>query len=387
MNTRLVWLMAIACTISIASVYYNQPVLALMNRSFEVPLSQIGLIPTLTQIGYAVGMFLFLPLGDRFDRRKLVVGLSVTNAIALGCNAIAPSFALLAIASFANGMTAVSPQLLVPFAAQLATPAERGRTIGKVMSGLLLGIVLSRLFSGTVGAVLGWRSLFWIGAAVMLGLAIALLIILPKKSPGSVQLPYLKLLKSLPKLLTEYSLLQNCALAGAMFFGAYSGFWATLPFLLERPPLGYGSQVAGLFGLVGFAGTVAALWVGKLADRTSPRLTVKLAIVLISLSFVVLFGMRQELIGLIVGATLLDLGTQTGQVSNQAQIYTLPISALNRITTIYMVSYFLGGSLGSYASTIAWSVAGWSGVCGVGLGAMAIASLTHFYYRQFSKVV
>jgi predicted MFS family arabinose efflux permease len=363
-------------------LYYNQPILALMSRSFEVPLSQIGLIPTLTQLGYALGMFLFLPLGDRSDRRKLIVGLSVSNAIALCCNAGTTQFVTLAIASLVNGMTAVTPQLLVPFAAQLATPEQRGRTIGKVMSGLLLGIVLSRLFSGTVGTVLGWRSLFWIGAMLMLGLAIVLMIVLPKQSSSPVQLSYFTLLKSLPQLLAQYPLLQDCALNGAMFFGAYSGFWATLPFLLERPPLGYGSQVAGMFGLVGFAGTAAALWVGKLADRTSPRLTVKLAIALITLSFGVLFGLRREIMGLMIGATLLDLGTQTGQVSNQARIYTLPISALNRITTIYMVSYFLGGSLGSYASTIAWSLAGWNGGCAIGLGMMAIASLTHLETRR-----
>lgn len=385
MNVRLVWLMAIACTVSIASVYYNQPILALINRSFDVPLSQIGLIPTLTQIGYAVGMFLFLPLGDRLDRRKLMVTLSVLNAIALCCNAAAPNFAVLAIASFANGMTAVTPQLLVPFSAQLATPEERGRTIGRVMSGLLLGIVLSRLFSGMVGASLGWRSLFWISAILMLGLAIVLFILLPKKSPHAVPLPYLALLKSLPQLLIQHRLLRDCALNGAMIFGAYSAFWATLPFLLERPPLNYGSQVAGLFGLVGFSGTIAALWVGKLADRTSPRLTVKLAIGIIALAFAVLLGMQQQIVGLIIGATLVDLGTQTGQISNQARIYTLPISALNRITTIYMVSYFLGGSLGSYASTIAWSVAGWNGVCTVGFCLMASASLAYFYYRRVSK--
>lgn len=385
MQLRLVWLMAIACTVSIASLYYNQPVLALMSRTFNVSVSEIGAIPTLTQMGYALGMFLFLPLGDRMSRRGLIVTLSVVNSVALCFNAIATNFTGLAIASLINGMTAVVPQLLVPLAAQLAIPEQRGRTIGRVMSGLFLGIVLSRLLSGIVGAALGWRSLFWIGAILMLALAGVLAISLPKQQ-ASVQLSYVALLQSLPQLLTSYSLLRECAMNGAMIFGAYCGFWAVLPFLLEQPPLGYGSQVAGFFGLVGFAGTGAALFVGKLADRTSPRLTAKLAIALIILAFCVLWGFRTALAGLIVGAALLDLGTQTGQISNQTRIYTLPPIALNRITTVYMVSYFLGGSLGSYLSAITWSFAGWTGVCSVGFVLMAIATLNYFRYRRVNRV-
>jgi predicted MFS family arabinose efflux permease len=314
-------------------------------------------------------------LGDRFDRRQLIVTLSIFNALTLAFAALSSSFIELAIASFMNGITAVVPQLIVPFAAQLAAPEQRGRVVGKVMSGLLSGIVLARLGGGLMGAMFGWRSVFWGAAGVMLVLAIVLANQLPTRQ-ASTQLPYCSLLRSLPHLLITQPLLRECSLTGAMLFGAYSSFWATLSFLLEQPPLEYGSQVAGLFGLTGIVGAAIAPIVGRFADRSSPRLTMRCAIATITIAFLILFGLRSSLIGLAIGAILLDLGTQTGQISNQARIYTLPAEALNRITTIYMVSYFIGGSLGSLLSTSSWNLIGWSGVCWVGFSAMAIAIIS-----------
>lgn len=367
-----VWLMAIACLISIGSLYYNQPLLVLISHTFQVSVVQVSAVPMLTQIGYALGMLLFLPLGDCTNRKQLITVLSLLNAIALLLIAFSPSFEWLAGISFVNGMTAVVPQLLVPFAAQLALPEQRGRVVGTVMGGLLAGIALSRLTGGFAGELFGWRSIFGIAAILMIGLAAVLSQTLPVLIP-SVKLPYAALLRSLPDLLITYPLLRETSLTGGLFFSVYCGFWATLPFLLAQPPFQLGSEVAGLFGLVGIIGVVAAPIVGRIADRQSPRTTIVAAMAILAVSLVMLWQFQQWLGGILLGAMLLDLGVQTGQISNQTRIYTLPTVAHNRVTTVYMVAYFLGGSVGSWLCAYALKLAGWAGVCATGLGATAIA--------------
>lgn len=377
---RTTWLMAIACLFSIGSLYYNQPLLVLMSETYQVSVVQMSAVPTLTQMGYALGMLLFIPLGDRTQRRELVVVLSLCNAIALLLIACSPTFPWLVGMSFVNGMTAIVPQLLVPFAAQLAHPEQRGGVVGTVMGGLLAGIVVGRLAGGSVGAIWGWRAIFGLAALGMVLLALVLRKTLPAIAPA-VSLPYGALLRSLPTLLTTYPLLRETALTGGLFFSVYCGFWATLPFLLAQPPFALGSQVAGAFGLVGIVGVVAAPVVGRIADRQSPRSTVFAAIATLLLALWVLWSTQHILVGILIGAILLDLAVQTGQISNQARIYTLPVTAHNRITTVYMVSYFLGGSVGSWLCAYAWKMQGWPGVCAVGFGAGAIAALVFWYNR------
>lgn len=348
------WLLTIACTISIGSLYYNQPLLALMSTDLQVSVSQMSVVPTLTQIGYAIGLLLFVPLGDRFDRRWLIVGLSGLNAIALILAALSPGYSALIAASFAIGLTAVVPQLLIPFAAQLADAEQRGRIVGTVMSGLLVGIILGRVAGGLIGGAAGWRSMFWIAAGLMLTLGVLLLKRLPISIPSTIQMSYFGLLRSLPSLLIEHSALQKRSIAGAVFFASYSGFWAILPFLLARPPFEFSSEIAGLFGLVGMISATASPILGQFTDRTSPRMTLKIAIGLFLVASVVLSQFYGTLWGLILGAILLDLGTQTGQISNKAKIYSLPIEVHNRLTTIYMVIFFLGGAIGSWLFAYGW---------------------------------
>ncbi|MDX2241324.1 MAG: MFS transporter [Leptolyngbyaceae cyanobacterium bins.302] len=309
--------------------------------------------------------------------------LSVLNAIALLLIAVSPSFEWLVVASFINGMTAVVPQLLVPFAAQLAAPEQRGRVVGTVMGGLLAGIVAGRLVSGFAGEFLGWRSIFWIAAIGMLALAAVLSKTLPIVMP-SVKLSYGALMRSLPGFLKTYPLLRETALMGALFFLTYCGFWATLPFLLAQPPFELGSQVVGLFGLVGIVGVFAAPVVGRIADRSSPRTTVVAAMGILVLALLMLWQFQQAIGGILLGSILLDLGVQTGQISNQTRIYTLPAEAHNRITTVYMVSYFLGGSIGSWLCAIGWKLAGWTGVCAIGLGAVVISFVVYRTQSQAS---
>ncbi len=376
-----VWIMAIACGGTVANIYYNQPLLAQMGQNFHVSSGQMGLIPTLTQIGVALGMFLFVPLGDMLERRRLIVTMLGVTACALVGAAVSPSFGLLAVASLAIGVTSIEPHLIVPFAANLAGQKQRGQVVGSVMSGLLIGILLARTVSGFVGATLGWRAMYWIASGLMVGLAIVLGKFLPLNHPLST-MSYWQLLRSLPGLIREQPVLRESALFGAMLFGAFSAFWTTLVFLLAVPPYHYGSEVAGLFGLVGVVGASAAPLTGRLADRKSPRLTVFLGIAITMSSFVVFWLFGEQLLGLIVGVILLDLGVQSGHVSNQARIYNLSPEVHSRLNTVYMVSYFLGGALGSSLGAYGWSVWQWNGVCLVGLSMLTVAFAAYFRGRK-----
>ncbi|MCU0549493.1 MAG: MFS transporter [Leptolyngbya sp. Prado105] len=357
MKSSSLWLITIACTISIGSLYYNQPMLALISADFHVSVTDVSAVPTLTQIGYAIGMLFFVPLGDRLDRRKLIVGLSGLNAIALLLTAVAPGFYGLVAASFMIGLTAVVPQLLIPFAAQLADSQQRGRIVGTVMSGLLVGIVLGRVAGGFFGGLWGWQSTFLIAAGLMITLGVVLLNRLPPTFPAAIEIPYLELLRSLPMLFAEHATLRKRSLAGAIFFATYSGFWVLLPFLLARPPFEFQSEVIGLFGLVGIMSAGVSPLLGRMTDRTNPGVTLRIAIGLFLGALLILFQFHSTLWGLILGAMLLDLGTQTGQISNKARIYSLPIEVHNRLTTVYMVIFFTGGAIGSWLCAYGWKFA------------------------------
>ncbi|MBV9387714.1 MAG: MFS transporter [Chroococcidiopsidaceae cyanobacterium CP_BM_ER_R8_30] len=377
MKRETVWVMAITAGIAVANIYYNQPLLADMGRSFHASTQYVGFIPTLTQVGYALGMFLFVPLGDLVERRRLIATMLATTVCALAAAAVSPSIFCLAAASCAIGITTIVPQLILPFAANLAKPQERGRVVGTVMSGLFIGILLARTVSGYIGASLGWRAVYWIAAGLITVLTGLVLGLLPKSQP-SLKLSYWKLMQSLLELIRSQPVLREASLIGAMSFGAFSAFWSTLVFLLEKPPYHYGSEVAGLFGLVGVVGATAAPVVGKLADKRSPRLTVGIALTVSTTAFLVFWLFGHQLWGLVVGVILLDLGAQSVLVSNQARIYSLLPAAQSRLNTVYMVSYFAGGAVGSMLGTYSWSCLQWNGVCLVGLLMLVVAFATFF---------
>jgi predicted MFS family arabinose efflux permease len=321
-----------------------------------------------------------VPLGDRLDRRRLIVGTLLAVAAALGLAALAPGPGWLALACFGIGATTVAAQIIVPLAASLAGPHERGRVVGTVMSGLLLGILLARTVSGTVGAHFGWRAMYALAAALMLGLALLLRLSLPADPPRG-ELRYLALLGSLWELLRTQPVLREASLFGGLAFGAFSAFWVTLAFLLAGPPYGYGSEVAGLFGLVGVAGALAASAAGRLADRTDARRTSGAALLIALASYAVFWLLGDRLWGLVLGVVLLDLGVQAAHISNQTRVYSLIPEARSRLNTVYVVIYFIGGSLGSALGTLAWSRLGWSGVCAVG-GLMLTLALALFARRR-----
>jgi predicted MFS family arabinose efflux permease len=366
--------MAAASGATVANLYYNQPLLADIGRELGATGGSLGLVPTLTQVGYAAGMLFIVPLGDSLERRRVIVTMSMLVTLALVGVALASTLPLLVLASFAVGATTVIPQLLIPFAAHLAPAAQRGRVVGTVMSGLLIGILLSRTAAGFVGAHLGWRAMFWMAAGLMLALAAVLRFVLPAQPPLAA-MPYPELLRSLGHLARTEPVLRLHALLGALTFGAFSVFWSTLALYLQSLPEHYGPQVAGLFGVVGVAGALIAPLVGRYADVRGDRRINALAIGVLLLSFGVMWPLGRWLWGMALGVVLLDLGTQANQISNQTRVYSLRPEARSRLNTLYMVTYFAGGAGGSWLGTTAWTHAGWTGVCAAGAALCAVALL------------
>jgi predicted MFS family arabinose efflux permease len=368
--------MAVAACISVANLYYNQPLLSQMARTFKVGARGVGLIPTFSQSGYAAGMLLLVPLGDILRRKRLIPALLVLVSIALAAAGCARSLSWLVIASFAIGLTTVVPQILIPFAAQLVPAKDRGRAVGTVMMGLLLGILLSRTVSGFVCGRYGWRVMYWIPSGLMVLLAAVLGPFLPGHEPPS-KLSYPRLLRSVWGLARRESVLREAMVNGALLFGSFSAFWATLVFRLETAPLHYGEKTAGLFGLVGAAGALVAPAAGRLADRVTSRSILTVASVLMIASFVIFWATGSTLWGLAAGVLLLDVAAQGGIVANQARIYKLSSDSHSRVNSAFMVAYFSGGAAGSLLGAWAWSVAKWGGVCALGTLLPAVALLLH----------
>jgi predicted MFS family arabinose efflux permease len=369
-----VHLLAISVGVIVANIYYIQPLLAAMAQTFSVSVSMIGVVAMLTQAGTALGFLIFVPLGDSRDRRALLTWLLSGSLIALCGLAAARNLVWAALASFAIGLCGASVHIIVPFAAELAPAESRGRVLGTVFSGLLLGILLARTFSGIAASLLGWRAVYMIAAAAMLVLLLVLRAKLPSGAPANPpSWPYL--MRSLVDLVRTHPMLREAAFLGAALFCVFSAFWTTLVFLLETPPYHYGSSVAGLFGLVGASGALCAPLVGRFADKRGPRFTVGLALVTTLASFLILGAFGKLMAGLVLGVILMDVGVQSGHVANQTRIYSLDPSARSRLNTVYMVTYFIGGALGSWLGAICWAYKGWMAVCAFSIAVIVIGLL------------
>jgi predicted MFS family arabinose efflux permease len=377
----LLMLLATIAGVSAANIYYNQPLLDDLRASYAQEAAWVGAVPAATQLGYAAGMLLLAPLGDRFDRRRLILMQIAGLMLALSVAALAPTLAILAVASFAIGVLATIAQQAVPFAAELAPPAERGHAVGTVMSGLLLGILLARTAAGFIAQYLGWRMVFAASVVALLALAAVVIARLPKSRPTST-LSYGKLLGSMWHLARELPGLREASLTGAALFAAFSAFWSVLTLLLARAPFHLGPQAAGLFGIVGAAGALAAPVAGRFADKRGPRAVISLSIVLVALSFVVFRLSATSIVGLVLGVIVLDIGVQAAQISNQARIYALKADARSRVNTVYMVCYFIGGATGSAASALAWRRFGWTGSCAAGFAFTLVAAARHVHWRK-----
>ncbi|QDK45557.1 MFS transporter [Bdellovibrio sp. ZAP7] len=367
-----VWIMAIATGLSVANLYYNQPLLAELQKEFGVTVKEVGIIPTLTQVGYALGMLFLVPMGDMFERRKLIVITSLAVTAALIMAATAHSLWIMVIASLLIGLFTMVPQLIIPFAAHLASNENRGKVIGIIMSGLLIGILCSRTIAGFLGDLFGWRIVFYSAAGLMIVLASCLWFILPA-SEVTYKGSYFGLIKSIGTLVKEEAILRESAVIGAMIFGVFSSIWATLIFLLSSPHFGMGAKEVGLFGLLGAAGAMAAPVVGRVADKKGPRTGVAIGLSVLALSVLILWGSGASILGLIIGIFILDFGIQATHISNQTRVFALREDARSRLNTVYMFSYFMGGALGSLVASYAWNAGQWMGVCIVLSAGTAIA--------------
>ncbi|MCD2348440.1 MFS transporter [Clostridium guangxiense] len=376
LTNLLILVMSIACGLTVANLYYIQPLLADIAKTFHVSQLNIGFAATLTQIGYAVGMIFILPLGDIKEKRKLIIIMLLFSMLSLISMFFSSNIYALIFSSFAVGFTSIIPQLIIPLAAELSNPQQRGQTIGTIMSGLLIGILLSRTVSGILGGYLGWRTVYIIAAIMMFALMLLLRKLIPICESVS-DIKYTKLLKSMILLIKTEPILRRASMNGALMFSAFSAFWTSLIFLLESSHYNMGAEAAGLFGLVGISGALAAPIVGKVSDKRGSRFTIGICIIVVILAYLSFFLFGFKIWGLILGIILLDLGVQSCNVSNQARVHSLNEKTRNRLNTIYMVSFFLGGALGSFLGSYSYSHFGWYGVCIFGIVTQVIAIILH----------
>jgi len=354
---------AAAAGMSVANVYYNQPILGLLMESFSATTQQIALVPFLTQVGYASGILFISPLGDRLERKYLIMVTMIMLAIALAFTAVMPSYTWLAIASLVVGLSATVTQQLVPMAVMLAPPAERGKVIGTVTGGILLGVLFARTVSGFVSQQWGWQMMFWLASGVMLFTAAVLMFMLPKMQP-TTRVSYPQLMSSIVTLFNLHPLLRKSALIQALVFSSFMAFWVNLTLLLEQSPSHLGSAAIGMFGIIGAAGVLAAPIAGRLADQHGSKIMVRIGVLLALISFVLFWLGQGSIASLVIGIVILDMGVQASQVSNQTRVYALDPAARSRLNTVFMTAMFMGGAIGTAISTYLYAQLGWNGVCG-----------------------
>ena len=371
LTQALVLLMATATGIAVAGNYYAQPLLHTIATEFGLSQAAAGTIVTTAQLSYGFGLILLVPLADIMERRRLIGIMLLLAATGLVISGLSPSLPWLLFGTALTGITSVVAQVLVPFAATLATTQQRGRVIGIVMGGLLLGILLARVVSGGISTMLDWRYVYWCAALAMLVVTIALLRTLPAYHSETL-LNYKQLLSSVIRLFFDEPVLRHRALLGMISFTLFSMLWTPLSFLLSKPPYQYSDAMIGLFGFAGAAGVMAAGWAGRFADAGKGELGTKLGLLALLLSWLPLYFAPSSLLALVVGVLLLDLAVQLVHVSNQNVIYALRSEIRNRLNAGYMTCYFIGGAIGSWLSVNLYQAFQWSGVC---MGAALIASI------------
>jgi predicted MFS family arabinose efflux permease len=358
---------------AVANIYYNQPLLGLLVAEFG---DRAALwIPTACLVGYGLGILGLVPLGDSLPRRSLIMGQLLGLSLALLLAGASPNLGLLALASLVIGILASAAQQAVPFAAELAPDASRGRIVGQVMTGLLTGILLARTVSGFVGAQFGWRAVFFAAAGVALVMAGIAAATLPR-TPQTRPLRYRALMLSILYLVRTQPVLRTASLSQALLFASFNAFWATLALLVEAPPFDLTAAGAGLFGVIGVAGAFVAPLSGRFTDRRGARPVVLGGSVMVFAAFAVLwFAGWGSLAAVVIGVLLIDIGLNGALIANQTRAYALVPGARGRINTVLFTVMFVFGALGAYAGSQAYLLVGWPGVCTVGLVLAGLASL------------
>ena len=362
---RAVAAMTFATGVIIANNYYMQPLEATMAAEFAVPSSAIGAVLTVIQLSYALGLATLVPLGDLLERRRLVLVMLAVTVLGLAATAAAPNLPVLVVAAGVVGLTTVAAQVLVPFAAEIAPEGEQGGVVSTVMSGLLIGILASRVVAGVVAQLLGWPAVFIVGAVLTTVAGIALWRTLPVVPP-SLRMSYPRLLGSVTTLIRHEPVLRIRMAYGASVYAAFGSVWTSVGFLLAGPPFRLSDAEIGLFALFGVAGALAARVAGRLADRGHAHVGTGVFLAATTLGFAALAPGDHSLVWLAIGLVLFDLGVQGTHISNQSVIYRLDRQARSRLNTAYMTSYFIGGAAGSGLSAALYATHGWVPVCWLG---------------------
>ncbi|WP_339901492.1 MFS transporter [Paraglaciecola polaris] len=354
-------LMATAIAATAANLYYSQPILPLIANEFDLTHAQLGSIPALTQFGYAFALLFISPLGDSIARRRLIGILSVLLVVACGVAVVAPSLPVLLVAVFLIGVSANISQQLIPFAVSMVPAENKGATLGTLMMGLTMGILLSRTLSGFVGEQFGWRSVFIMSALLAAVFGVLLRLFLPTNKPQT-NLGYWPLIKSTVSLFTQHKALQTFTLTGACWFASFNVLWATLAIYVSDAPFNYNAQQAGLFGVIALAGVIGAKSSGKWVNKLGSKKLVTMVLTLAAIGFAITGVFAGNLMALIVGIILIDFAIFSAQVANQVRVFSIDPSAQSRVNGIYMLGYYLGGALGSIIGVKAFALYQWPGV-------------------------
>ncbi|WP_175891152.1 MFS transporter [Burkholderia cepacia] len=371
-------MMAIIAGAVITNIYCTQPILPLIAAGMRVDITMVDFVAGAALLGFSTGLALLLPRGDRFDRRKLVLAQIVLAFVFAAGAAVAPGIWALIAASFALGIVSCVPQQLVPFAAVMSLPSERGRNVGTVVSGIMVGILVGRTIAGALGAAWGWRAVYGAEAAFMVPVFIAAAALLPKGVP-STNLTYGRLLASLWPLVRDNRPIRESMIIQALLWACFNAFWVNLAALLKSGPWHLGSAWAGGFGIIGAAGAFAASLGGNATDRVGFRKVIGASIGIATLAYVILFGAATSLTLLIVGVIVLDIGVQSGLVSNQTRAFSVDPKAQGRINSLYMTATFFGGAVGATVSGWLMSRFGWSGIATFGVVLGILASAIHWF--------
>jgi predicted MFS family arabinose efflux permease len=377
------FLMAAACGVLVANLYYAQPLIALIGPDVGLSPSAASLVVTLTQIGYAIGLLFLVPLGDIMSNRRLILTAVIANTLALGLAVVVSNPALFLASALILGLAGSGAQMIIPLAAAMATDATRGRVVGNIMSGLLLGILLSRPLASLVAADFGWRGMFMLAIGMMVVLTLALLRYLPDRRPQS-SVSYGALLASLWGILRDHPLLQRRAAYQTAMFGAFTLFWTAVPLELAGPNFNMGQRGIALFAFAGAAGALAAPIAGRVADRGWSRTGTFVSQALVLIGFALsLFGAWGHLIPLVAGGVILDVGVQGNMVISQRAIYGLAPAIRSRVNGIYIAIFFLGGAFGSAVASPVFTAWGWTAICAIGIAMPALSLL--FFATEFRR--
>jgi len=381
LRTGRLLLMSSAVSATAANLYYNQPILPQIATELGLTSEQLGAVPAASQIGYAAALLFLSPLGDTLPRKRLIAILSVMLVLSSLLAFSASSLIALVIACFAIGLSANITQQLIPFAASLSTPETKGKVIGTLMTGLTIGILLSRTLSGFVGEQFGWRTVFIMSASIAMLFGVLLYAFLPNNTP-TTKIPYPKLVISMVTLIKQHATLRTSALTGALWFASFNALWATLALHVSESPFNYNVQQAGMFGVIALAGVIGAKVSGSLVSQFGSRKMISMALMIITVGFVISGIFADTLLGLIIGIILIDLGVFSAQVSNQVRVFSIDPQAQSRINGIYMLGYYLGGAFGSFAGIQAFEYAGWVGVVGFSIVVVSLSFMVNHLNKQ-----